>query len=303
MTLTQLRYLVAVADHGHFGRAAEACGVSQPTLSAQLRKLEDYLDAPLVARGGGPARLTPLGERVLERARRMLDLAEEVKGAARRACEPLVGPFRIGVIPTLCPYFLPWALPALRARFPRLELITRELRTEDALTELRRRGLDAAVVAEPATDAALRTEPLFSEPFLAALPADHPLAGRAAVSAAALAGERVLVLEEGHCLRDQTLAYCETTAPDPAGARATSLETLLGLVAVGEGVTLAPALAAQGRLAPAMRPLSPPAARRLVLVSAAASARRSEMRLLADALREAAPSDLVDAETLPGDRL
>lgn len=292
MTLTQLRYLVALADHGHFGRAAEACGVSQPTLSTQIRKLESYLDAPLVSRGGPRAALTPLGESICERARRMLDLAEEVKGAARRAGAPLVGPFRLGAIPTFCPYFLPWALPALRARFPRLELITRELRTEDALSALRRRDLDAAVVAEPLQDPAVETVPLFEEPFLVALPPEHPLTLAPAVPVVALARERVLVLEEGHCLRDQALGACGAEAPDPAGARATSLETLLGLVAVGEGVTLAPALAVEGRTVPALRPLVPPAGRRLVLAHARACSRRGDIRPLADALRAAAPTPL-----------
>jgi LysR family hydrogen peroxide-inducible transcriptional activator len=296
MTLTQLRYLCALADHGHFGRAAEASGVSQPTLSAQIARLEGYLDAPLVVRGGGGATLTPLGESVLARARQMLDLAEEVKGAARRADEPLVGPFRLGVIPTFCPYFLPWALPALRRRFARLDLITRELRTEDALAALRRRELDAAVVAAPVDQRVLRALPLFDEPFMAAMPLDHKLASAESVAPAALADERLLVLEEGHCLRDQTLGFCEAGAPDPSGTRATSLETLLGLVAVGEGVTLAPALAVEGRRGTALCPLDPPAMRRMVLVHAAGSARRDEMRLLAEALRAAAPTGLSPLE-------
>ncbi len=292
MTLTQLRYLVALADHGHFGRAAEACGVSQPTLSTQLRKLEDYLDAPLIERGAGRASLTPLGERITARARAMLELAEEVKGAARRAEAPLVGPFRLGAIPTFCPYFLPWALPALRARFPRLELVAQELRTEAALAALRRRELDAAVVAEPLEDAAATALPLFDEPFLAAVPPAHPLAGSARVRLEDLARERLLVLEEGHCLRDQTLDLCGADAPDAAGVRATSLETLLGLVAVGEGVTVAPALAATGRASPALRPIAPPPSRRLVLAALRSSPRRAELRLLAEALRAAAPAPL-----------
>jgi LysR family hydrogen peroxide-inducible transcriptional activator len=296
MTLTQLRYLVAIADHGHFGRAAEACGVSQPTLSAQLRKLELYLDAPLVERGAGRAALTALGERVCARARQMLALEEEVKGVARRAAAPLVGPFRLGAIPTFCPYFLPWALPALRARFPRLELVTQELRTEDALTALRRRALDAALVAEPILDAAVETLPLFDEPFLAALPPDHPLAGRQSVSAAALAAEKLLVLDEGHCLRDQTLQLCGAETPDAAGARATSLETLFGLVSVGEGVTLAPALSVEGRTRPTVRPLDVPLSRRMALAHARGAPRRAEIRMMAEALRAAAPAPLMSIE-------
>ena len=296
MTLTQLRYLAALADHGHFGRAAEACGVSQPTLSTQLKKLEAYLDAPLIVRGCGAASLTPLGERVCARARQMLALEEEVKGVARRAGEPLVGPFRIGAIPTFCPYFLPWALPALRARFPRLELVTQELRTEDALRALRRRALDAALVAEPIADPAVEILTLFDEPFLAALPPDHPLAKQSSVSAAALAREKLLVLDEGHCLRDQTLQLCGAETPDAAGARATSLETLFGLVSVGEGVTLAPALAVEGRSRPAIRPLAAPLSRRMALAHARGAPRRGEIRLMAEALRAAAPPPLTAIE-------
>ncbi len=293
MTLTQLRYLVTLADHGHFGRAAEACGVSQPTLSAQIAKLERYLDAPLVVRGGGRVALNALGERVVARARTMLDLAEEVKGVARRGDSPLLGPFRLGVIPTLCPYLLPWALPALRARFPRLELVCREVQTAEALIALRRRELDAVIAANPIDAAGVETAPLFDEPFLAAVPPDHPLAGEEAVSLAAFARERLLVLEEGHCLRDHALSLCDAADPGAGGARATSLETLLGLVGVGEGVTLAPALAAHGRASPALRPFDPPVSRRIVLAHATGAARRGEMRLFAGALRAAAPAVLL----------
>ena len=293
MTLTQLRYLVAVDDHGHFGRAAEAAGVSQPTLSQQFAKLEAFFDAPLAERGAGGVRLTPLGRRICDRARKVLELVEEMRGAASDAGAPLVGPLRLGVIPTFCPYFLPWALPALRAAHPRLELIAQELRTDDALAALRRRALDAAVLAEPLPAASwLRTAPLFDEPFLAALPPGHALADAEAAPAAALTRETLLVLEEGHCLRDQTLRLCGADAPDAAGARATSLETLFGLVAAGEGVTLAPALAAAGRTAPVMRPLAPPMHRRLVLASAEGAARRADIAPLAQTLRAAAPAPL-----------
>ncbi len=293
MTLTQLSYLVALADHGHFRRAAEACGVSQPTLSAQIARLEGYLGATLVERGAAGARLTVLGEQVVARARSMLSLADEVRGVARSGAEPLVGPLRLGVIPTFCPYFLPWAAPSLRARFARLDLICREMQTAEALLALRRRELDAAVVAEAASGPGLEMLALFDEPFLAALPPDHPLARGETVSAAALGAERLLVLEEGHCLRDQALSLCGAAAPDGAGYRATSLETLLGLVAVGEGVTLAPALAAAGRTAPALRPIAPTMARRLSLIFPAGAARRADMRLFAETLRAAAPSLLI----------
>lgn len=292
MTLTQLRYLLALGDHGHFGRAAEACGVSQPTLSTQVAKLEAYLDAPLVERGPSGARLTPLGERVASRARQMLDLADEIKGAARRGEAPLTGPFRLGVLPTLGPYCLPWVVPGLRTRFPRLDLVCREVQTAEALAALRRRDLDAAILAAPLEMAGIGTIPLFDEPFVAALPPGHPLLAEDAVRPEALAAERLLVLEEGHCLRDQALAVCAGDAGSP-GFRATSLETLLGLVTIGEGATLAPALAVAGRTTPALRPFLPGLHRRLLLAHALSGARRGEMRLLAGALRAAAPAPLM----------
>lgn len=290
MTLTQLRYLVVLADHGHFGRAAEACGVSQPTLSAQIAKLEAYLDAPLIARTSTGARLTPMGEQVAGRARRMLELTEEIKGVARRGEAPLIGPFRLGVLPTFGPWCLPWAVPALRARFPRLEVLCREVQTDAALDALRRRELDAAIVAAPLDAPGIETVALFHEPFLAALPPGHPLLSQACVTPAALADERLLLLEEGHCLRDQALSLCG--GPSAPGYRATSLETLLGLVAIGEGATLAPALSVAGRASPALRPFDPEIGRTLVLAHARTAARRGEMRLLVGALRAAAPAPL-----------
>jgi LysR family hydrogen peroxide-inducible transcriptional activator len=291
MTLTQLRYLLALADHGHFGRAAEACGVSQPTLSTQVAKLEAYLDAPLIARTSTGARLTPMGEQVAQRARGILELAEEIKGVARRGEAPLIGPFRLALLPTLAPYCLPWALPALRARFPRLDLICREMQTAEALTALRRRELDAALVALPIAVPGIETIALFDEPFLAALPPGHRLTGSGPLRPEALARERLLVLEEGHCLRDQALELCGGEA-GASGFRATSLETLLGLVSIGEGATLVPAMAAGDRAAPQTRPFDPPLSRRIALTHARAAARRGEMRLFAGALRAAAPATL-----------
>jgi LysR family hydrogen peroxide-inducible transcriptional activator len=219
----------------------------------------------------------------------MLELSDEIKGVAQRASEPLVGPLRLGLIPTLCPYLLPWALPALRGRFPRLELICRETLTADAVTALRRRDLDAAILAAPMAAPGLALTPLIDEPFLLALPPGHRLETAPQIDLAALEGERLLVLEDGHCLRDHALSLCNAATPDAAGMRATSLETLLGLVAVGEGLTLAPAFAAMGRSAPTLRAFTPPVSRRIVLAYAKTSARRGEMRLLAETLRAAAP--------------
>ncbi|MEM1422245.1 MAG: LysR substrate-binding domain-containing protein [Pseudomonadota bacterium] len=296
MTLAQLRYFVALAEHGHFGRAAEAAGVSQPTLSAQLRKLEGFLGAPLFERGGGAA-LTPLGEKVLERARRILSETDAILGVAQHRVAPLVGPRRLGVIPTLCPYLLPWALPALRNAHERLELICLEEITERLIDRLRRREIDWAIAAAPIDDPGLEAHPLFDEPFYAALPEKHPLAKKAKTTQAALAEEKVLLLAEGHCLRDQTLTLCGTGAPNREDTRATSLETLRGLVAAGQGTTLMPALATRENDGTAIKPLSPPAARRIVLVARRGAEARGEARAVSETLRKAAPKS-VDVECL-----
>ncbi len=295
MTLTQLRYLVALADHGHFGRAAEACAISQPTLSAQIRKLEDYLDAPLVERGARGATLTSLGESVAARARRMLDMAEEIEGVARRADEPLVGPLRMGAIPTLFPYVLPWTLAALRARHPRLELICREALTADLIDALRRREIDCALAAEPIEASGLERAPLFDEPLLAALPPGHGLSEQGAVSAADLARENLLLLKEGHCLRDHAIAACGAGALGDGNYRATSLETLRSLVAAGEGVTLIPAMAGREGEDIVLKPLETPAARRICLYFLKTSARRADYRMLAKTIGAALPAAVTQA--------
>ena len=289
MTLTQLRYLLAVSEHDHFGRAAEACGVSQPTLSAQVRKLEDYLGARLIERGGRAA-LTPLGEKVLAHARRMIEEADAIIGVAHRGAEPLVGPRRLGVIPTLCPYLLPWALPALRKAFERLELICVEQVTERLIEMVRRREIDWALLADPVEDPGVSTTALFDEPFLAALPEKHPLATTENTPQEALRNEKLLLLAEGHCLRDQTLALCGVGAVGGDDTRATSLETLRGLVAAGQGATLIPAMAARREPGIALRPLSPPASRRVVLATRKGADARAEARLIARTLRSAAPA-------------
>jgi len=242
-----------------------------------------------VERRPSGAVLTPLGEAVAARARRMLDLAEEIEGVARRADEPLVGPLRLGAIPTLFPYVLPWALPELRARHARLELICREALTSELVDALRRREIDCALAAEPIDDLSLDRAPLFDEPLVAALPPGHPLSARPAVSAADLAREKVLVLGEGNCLRDQSIAICGAEAAGEDNYRATSLETLRSLVASGEGVTLIPALAAREGADVALRPIEGSAERRICLYFTRSSARRAEYRLLAEAIRAALP--------------
>ncbi len=296
MTLTQLRYLVALADHQHFGKAADACAISQPTLSAQLQKLETELQAALIERGSTIS-LTPLGRTVVSRARGILNEADEIASIARRGEHPLAGPRRIGIIPTLCPYLLPWALPALKAQYERLDLICREAMTDAVLAALKSRELDWGIIADDPSDPALTTHPLFEEPFFAALPPTHPLAAKKRVPQSALCTERILVLGEGHCLREQTQAVCNAAIGSGNEIQATSLETLRGLVAAGQGVTLLPALARRtDETALALCPLTPAASRTVRLVSRRADPRRDEAPLIASALRAAVPKSALKAK-------
>jgi LysR family hydrogen peroxide-inducible transcriptional activator len=245
MNLRDLRYALAVAEHGHFSRAAEACDVSQPTLSGQIRKLEDDLGVPLFERDGRRIRVTPAGAAILERAREAVGAADDLMRIAEASRDPLVGPFRVGIIPTLAPYLLPLVLPAAHDALPLMPLAIAEEPTDRLLRRLADGELDAAVLATtpPAED--LADTPLFTEPLLVALPGAHPKARLAAITAADLDGETLLLLSEGHCLRDQALAVCHGRPPTPTGSdlRASSLETLLNLVEAGYGITIVPALA------------------------------------------------------------
>jgi LysR family hydrogen peroxide-inducible transcriptional activator len=244
MNLRDLRYLVALADHRHFGRAAAACFVSQPTLSTQIRKLEEEFGVPLVERAPRRVMLTPAGRDIAERARRVLSDVEQMKEAARRTQDPEAGTVRLGLFPTLGPYLLPHVVPRIRERFPRLELLLVEEKTEVILRQLREGRLDAGVLALPLHDDQLHIEFLFEEPFLLAVPDSHPYARRASIALKDLANESLLLLEDGHCLRDQALDVCELTgAGEKAGFRATSLETLRQMVAANVGITLLPVLA------------------------------------------------------------
>ena len=244
MNLRELRYLVAVGEHRHFGRAAEACFVSQPTLSTQLKKLERELGVELVERTPGHVMLTAVGERVAARARVMLDEAESIRSLARQAQDPRAGTVRMGLFPTLAPYLLPHVVPPIHERFPALELLLVEEKTEVVLQQLGSGRLDVAILAVP-VDGRLHQEDLFAEDFLLAVPRTHPLAALdEPVDVGVLADTHVLLLEEGHCMRDQALSVCRLSgAAEMAGFRATSLETLRQMVAAGVGVTLLPELA------------------------------------------------------------
>lgn len=244
MNLRDLHYLVALADHKHFGRAASACFVSQPTLSTQIRKLEEELGVPLVERAPRKVMLTPAGLDIVERARRIVAEVEQMKDAARRSQDPEAGSIRLGMFPTLGPYLLPHAVPRIRARFPKLELLLVEEKSDVLLARLRDGRLDAGLLALPLHDEQLTTEFLFEEPFLLAVPEHHPLASRDSLKLKDLGNERLLLLEDGHCLREQALDVCQLSgATETIGFQATSLETLRQMVAANVGVTLLPALA------------------------------------------------------------
>jgi LysR family hydrogen peroxide-inducible transcriptional activator len=245
VNLRDLEYLVAVAEYRHFGRAAAACQVSQPTLSTQLKKLETELGAALVERNPRQVLLTAAGEQAVGRARAALDEVEAIRGIARRARDPRAGVLRLGLFPTLAPYLLPHVVPHLREAFPALELRLVEEKSEVLLDELRRGRLDAVLLALPIPGDGLSWEPLFREDFLLAVPAGHPLGVGDPVGIDVLGRERLLLLTDGHCLREQALEVCELAgAEEYTGFQATSLETLRHMVAAGVGVTLLPVLSA-----------------------------------------------------------
>lgn len=244
MNLRDLKYLVALADHKHYGKAAAVCHVSQPTLSTQLRKLEDELGVPLVERGSRKVMLTHAGTEAAVRARIIVAEIEELKEAARRARDPEAGTVRLGIFPTLGPYLLPHVIPGIRKRYPHLELLLVEEKSDELLNRLRDGRLDAALLALPVDDDTLYSEFLFEEPFLLAVSSKHPLAGRDHLDARELSTQRLLLLEDGHCLRDQALAVCRMFgANEKSEFRATSLETLRQMVAADVGITLLPTLA------------------------------------------------------------
>jgi LysR family hydrogen peroxide-inducible transcriptional activator len=243
MNLRDLQYLVSLADHKHFGRAAAASFVSQPTLSTQIRKLEDELGVTLVERAPRKVMLTPVGHDIAERARRILAEVDQLKESARRTRDPEAGSVRLGIFPTLGPYLLPHVLPKIRERFPRLELLLIEEKTEVVLRQLREGRLDVGVLALPLHDEQLHVEFLFEEPFVLAVPQSHALASRSSLMLHDLAHERLLLLEDGHCLRDQALDVCTLAGSgERNGFRATSLETLRQMVAANVGITLLPTL-------------------------------------------------------------
>jgi LysR family hydrogen peroxide-inducible transcriptional activator len=245
MNLRDLRYALAVAEHGHFSRAAEACEVSQPTLSGQIRKLEDDLGVQLFERDGRRIRVTTAGTAILERARAAVGAADDLLRVAEASRDPLVGRLRVGIIPTLAPYLLPLVLPAASVALAQMPLAVAEEPTDRLLRRLDDGELDVAILATSPPGDDLAETPLFEEPLFAAIPACHPKAAYERIETHDLDGETLLLLADGHCLREQALALCSGRSIDPAGSdlRASSLETLLNLVEAGYGITVVPALA------------------------------------------------------------
>lgn len=251
MNLRDLRYLVALADLKHFGRAAEACFVSQPTLSTQIKKFEDELGVPLIERNPRNVMLTDVGVAVVARARAMLHEADQIKNIARRAKDPESGTVKIGIFPTLGPYLLPHVVPNIVKKFPKLELMLFEEKTESVLKKLHDGDLDAGIIALPIHDDTLHTEFLFEESFVLAVPKGSALAKLKKIKLSDLANERLLLLDDGHCLRDQALEVCQMAGVgERAGFRATSLETLRHMVSANVGMTLLPALTVQPPVPP-----------------------------------------------------
>ena len=249
MTLTELRYIVAVAREKHFGRAAEACFVSQPTLSVSIKKLEEELDVRIFERGTSEVSVTPLGQDIVRQAQAVIEQAAQLKEIAKRGKDPVAGPLRLGVIYTIGPYLLPDLVKQAIDKVPQMPLVLQENFTAKLLEMLRTGELDCAIMAEPFPDAGLASAPLYDEPFMVALPKAHELARRTSVSAEELKRETMLLLGTGHCFRDHVLEVCPEYArfsSDAEGIRksfeGSSLETIKYMVASGMGITVVPQL-------------------------------------------------------------
>lgn len=291
-TLKQLQYLVALKDQGHFGRAADACFVTQSTLSAGVRELEILIGVTLVERTRRVVRFTPLGDRIAEKARRVLREAEELADLARAAGKPLTGELRMGVIPTIAPFVLPRLLPKLRVDWPELRLFLREETSQAACDSLHRGQLDCVLLALPYGCGDIESEALFDDRlFVAFPPGDSPKGGAASVPPGAIDETRLLLLEDGHCLREHALAACNR--PElraEATMLGTSLHTLVQMVGNGLGVTMVPEMAVDAGILDGTGVVAFPldaehAFRRIALIWRKGSPREKDFRLLADALK------------------
>jgi LysR family hydrogen peroxide-inducible transcriptional activator len=291
MNFRALQYFVKLAELRHFSKAASACFVSQPTLSTQIRKLEEELGVSLVERAPRKIMLTPIGEDIAHRARHILRDIEQIKNAARRSGNPETDTVKLGIFPTLAPYILPHVIPVIRQQYPELRLQLAEEKTEVILNMLDQGHLDAGLLALPVEDQGMEVELLFEEPFVAAIPSTHPLSEKQTISLKDLEGEELLLLEEGHCLRQHALAVCEMAgAHERVDFHATSMETLRQMVATNAGMTLMPVLSvkppipATGNIT--LRPFKSPApSRTIALVWRSSSPLGGFLRKLAGSLK------------------
>lgn len=277
MTLTELRYVVAVARERHFGHAAQACFVSQPTLSVGIKKLEEELGVAIFERGSNEITLTPVGERIAAQAERLLEDAAAIKTIAQQSSDPLVHPLRLGAIYTIGPYLLPQILPLLRERAPAMQLIIQENYTGNLREQLKRGKLDLIIISLPFSEPGIVTQALYDEPFQLALPADHAWTARKSIDADMLGDETVLLLGAGHCFRDQVLQMCPQLAGSQSASgiqqtlEGSSLETIRYMVASGVGMTILPCTACvptreENRML-AFRPFTEPAPVRRVALA------------------------------------
>jgi LysR family transcriptional regulator, hydrogen peroxide-inducible genes activator len=299
MNLRDLKYIVAVAETRHFGRAATRCFVSQPTLSGQIKKLEDELGVVVFERTNRSVEITPVGESILAHARLALEQASAIEQVARAHQDPMAGPLRIGAIPTLSPYLMPLILVPLKHKYPALTLVLSEELTDALLARLHRHELDCALLATPAEELDLDALPLFDEPFWLAHPRDHRLYEKESITADDLESVDLLLLADGHCLTHQVMDLCHLVERPARGEmadlRAASLETLLQLVGAGFGCTLVPALAVRGSWMTGSgvvaRPLAlPKAYRRISLVYRRSFPRPAAIDALAAVIREHLPN-------------
>lgn len=299
MNLRDIRYILTVAETRHFGRAAERCFVSQPTLSGQIKKLEEELGVTIFERTNRSVDITPIGEAILTHARLLLEQADAIQQVAQAHQDPLAGPLRVGAIPTLSPYLMPLILVPLKQRYPQLKLVLSEEITDSLLRRLHQHELDAVLMATPAEDPELEQIPLFDEPFWLAHPRKHFLYDKDEISAEDLSEIELLLLSEGHCLTHQVMNVCHLTERphqgEMADLRAASLETLLQLVGAGFGCTLVPALAIRGGWMTdsgiiARKLDLPEAHRRISLVFRRSFPRRPALRAFAEVIREHLPN-------------
>ncbi len=301
MTLTELRYIIALRDTGHFGKAAEKCFVSQPTLSVAVKKLEEELGISLFERSRGQVKSTPIGEQVICQAQVVLQQTERIRELAEQGRDPLGAPLAIGAIHTVGPYLYPRCVPVIRSEAPDMPLYIEEDFTSVLRERLRSSRLDAIIIALPFNEPEVVTQPLYEEPFVVLLPLDHPLAKKTAIRNSDLEGENVLLLGEGHCFRDQVMAACPGLGKNPSKndlllqsvVEGSSLETLKHMVVSKLGITILPMSAAQvapyGKGVLCTRPFANPPTRTVALAWRASFPRHRAIDVISQAIKAAAP--------------